>query len=398
MTLSTITADATVDKRYYHLWYLKGTDYSACARARAINWNLFPFCWLLLNCRITIKEIHLMFPTPIVSQMANQNKMYAWLLRMPTQNHPANNDNNNNNNPTTQQIRQHNSWIFMACQLDGEMHVKIFCSDFSIGYNSLHAHFYIYSKIFAGICTFEVIKNHFFVDLSRPNSILQFILDLQTGWLNLSLLRERKMKRKKTKRKYRVLCFEIKKKLSSIFRFGQWSHSASRPYLLILRTQNERTNERASEYATVYSFVPVCFVQTYTYALPQFGFCQIRKLDLFFITISAQPKLYISFIKNFIIRCLRMELGTLVAMLFAHIERNKAHNIVSIALLSQHHSGDAFSLIIRVCVINYMKNHSLSTMKANENSWFCFFCNIPCKRNDHTCIALLFRRAKWKKN
>lgn len=69
---------------------------------------------------------------------------------------------------------------------------------------------------------------------------------------------------------------------------------------------------------------------------------------------------------------------------FLHIERIKLNNIVSIMLLSQ---GDAFSLIIRVCVRNYMKNHSLSTMKANENSWFCFFAIF--RANGMTILVLL---------
>lgn len=141
----------------------------------------------------------------------------------------------------------------MACQLDGEMLVKIFCSDFSIGYNSLHAHLYIHSKIFVCICTFEVIKNHFFVDLSRLNSILQFILDLQTGWLNLSLLRERKMEKKK--RKYRVLCFEIKKNFQVFFVLASEDIArVDRISWFSDHKMNEQTNERANMQRCIASY------------------------------------------------------------------------------------------------------------------------------------------------
>lgn len=86
---------------------------------------------------------------------------------------------------------------------------------------------------------------------------------------------------RKEREKSVVLCFEIK-----TFKYFTFC-SVSRPHLHSLReNKTKRRNEqRCMLFYLSYQFV----LRANFYALPHFGFCQIRKLDLYFITILQSP-------------------------------------------------------------------------------------------------------------
>lgn len=135
---------------------------------------------------------------------------------------------------------------------------------------------------------------------------------------------------RKEREKSVVLCFEIK-----TFKYFTFC-SVSRPHL-----HSQREWNKTKEWATVYaflSFIPVCF-ESQLLRITSFWLLSNKKVGFIFHNDFAEPKLYFSFIKNFIIRCLgKMGIRSKSVKWF-YIRRGKVReNAVALAQNSKTHS------------------------------------------------------------